>query len=106
VRVRVTASCANYLRSLPLHHSQIEIEQENDHSIFEFFVAPTYDFIQELRSQGDELLVQKPKWLAMKFRELGWKYTLMYPKEEKQQHTAYLGVKTCLGWHVDSERQP
>jgi len=79
--VQLTAAAANYVRSLPLHHTQKEIEQTNEYSVFEFNVAPTYDFIQELRTHGSNLKVIKPKSLAMKFRQLGWEYTLMYPKE-------------------------
>lgn len=81
VRIQVKAAGANYLRSLPLHHSQREIEQTNDFSVFEFYIAPTFDFIQELRTHGSNLKVLEPQWLAMEFRQLGWDYTLMYPKE-------------------------
>lgn len=82
ILIQIKAAGANYLRSLPLHHSQKEIEQTNEYSIFEFYLAPTFDFIQELRTHGSNLKVLEPQWLAMEFRKLGWEYTLMYPKEE------------------------
>lgn len=67
VRVRATAFRANYLRSLPLHHSQKETERTDDYSVFEYWIAPTADFIQELRSFLPEITVLKPLWLRDKF---------------------------------------
>lgn len=72
VRLWTTSFRANYLRSLPLHKSQREVEcvpeskpQANDgYSIFEMKVAPTFDLIQELRSLGAEVKVLAPQCLA------------------------------------------
>jgi hypothetical protein len=50
----------DYLRSLPLHWSQQEIEEQHDYSVFELRLMPTYDFIQELLSMGDEVEVLAP----------------------------------------------
>ena len=69
VQIRVTPFYANYLRSLPLHHSQQEIEHKEDYSIFEYWLAPTADFIQELRSFLPQITVLKPQWLRDKFIE-------------------------------------
>lgn len=46
IRLKAYREKPGYLRSLPLHHSQREIEFNNDYTIFEYTVAPTYDFIQ------------------------------------------------------------
>lgn len=35
---------AKYIRSLPLHHSQSEIETGKGDAVFELFLAPTWDF--------------------------------------------------------------
>jgi predicted DNA-binding transcriptional regulator YafY len=69
VLLRVTPFRANYLRSLPLHHSQKETERTDDYSVFEYWIAPTADFIQELRSFLPEITVLKPLWLRDKFIE-------------------------------------
>ena len=60
--IRVKAYCEKpyYLRSLPLHHSQREIESNADYTIFEYKIAPTYDFIQEVLSHGNQLEVISP----------------------------------------------
>ena len=63
VRLRVAAQQSNYLRTLPLHHSQIEVERHDDHSIFEYELCPTFDFIQKLLSMGGSVGVIAPKAL-------------------------------------------
>ena len=50
---------ANYLRSLPLHHSQKETEPLH----FELHLVPTPDFIGTLRAMGSGVEVLKPLWL-------------------------------------------
>lgn len=63
IRIKATSVTANYLRSLPLHTSQTETEQTPEYSIFEYFIAPTLDFIQELRSKGESVEVLYPDTL-------------------------------------------
>ena len=63
IKIKVSANQANYLRDLPLHHSQQEIEQSAEYSIFELHVRPTYDFQQELFWNGEDLEVLEPLWL-------------------------------------------
>ena len=63
---------AKYLRSLPLHASQIELSapeaaslgyDSDSGAVFVLRLAPTLDFIQYLLSQGDELEVLAPESL-------------------------------------------
>ncbi len=63
VRISVDAYQANYLRSLPLHKSQEEMERNDDYAIFRYFIVPTYEFEKELLSYGGALEVLSPKWL-------------------------------------------
>ena len=69
IRVKVKAYDANYMRSLPLHESQVELEQTEEYSIFGFYVAPTYDFIAELRKFGSTLEVLSPQSLRDAFAD-------------------------------------
>ena len=69
VQIRVTSSYAPYLRSLPLHHSQREIEKTDDYAVFQYYIAPTNDFISELRSILPQITVLTPHWLREQFRE-------------------------------------
>lgn len=63
VKIKVSASQANYIRDLKIHHSQQETERNSDFSVFTFALRPTYDFQQELLWHGEELEVVEPQWL-------------------------------------------
>lgn len=57
-----------YLRSLPLHPSQEEIETHDTHSLFSFYLIVNEDFCRELRSCGCDILVLEPIWLRQEFQ--------------------------------------
>ena len=63
VEVKVIACQREYLRTLPLHHSQLEVETTDDYSVFLFSLRPTFDFQQELRRYGSAVEVLSPQWL-------------------------------------------
>ena len=63
VKLKVSSDQANYMRSLPMHHSQEEIECNDDYSIFSLNLRPTFDFQQEILWNGDSVEVLEPLWL-------------------------------------------
>ena len=63
IRLKVESGQANYLRTLPLHHSQKVVEQTKEYTIFSYFLRITYDFRQELLALGDTTEVLYPKAL-------------------------------------------
>ena len=69
IEIKIEAYQANYLRTLPLHSTQEEIERQEQFSIFRYKVVPTFEFIQELRKHGSVLEVLQPQWLREQFRE-------------------------------------
>lgn len=69
VRIRVNKYGAPFLRSLPIHHSQREVLTTDEYSEFEYYVAPTFDFIQQLRTYGAQLVVLFPTWLRDDMRQ-------------------------------------
>ena len=53
---------ADYLRTLPLHESQHELDIEDDEATyFELHVCETYDLYQSLLAQADQIEVVEPK---------------------------------------------
>lgn len=60
VVVRAYDWTPNYLRSLPLHHSQRELESGNDYTDFSFDIRPTDDFLHELLHHVDGIEVLEP----------------------------------------------
>lgn len=69
IRIRVNARGRDYLRSLPLHASQMETVVMPDYSEFEWLISPTFDFIQQLFTFGPQLLVLEPLWLRDRMRQ-------------------------------------
>ena len=63
IQLKVDAFQANYLRSLPLHHSQKVVEQTKEYTIFSYFLRVTYDLRQEILALGDTVEVLYPKEL-------------------------------------------
>ena len=63
VRLKVSDLQSKYLRSLPLHSSQKEVESNDEYNVFTFQVRPTFDFQQVLLSLGDDVEVLSPSWL-------------------------------------------
>lgn len=59
-RIKVYGMHVQYVRALPFHHSQVEIETNNEYSIFELRMKPTFDFKQELLSRGADIEVLSP----------------------------------------------
>ena len=67
--LRAFSPMDNYLRTLPLHHSQQEIATEKEFALFEYRLAPTHDFIQAILKEGHELEVIEPVSLREKIRK-------------------------------------
>jgi len=57
-----------YIKSFPLHQSQKEVKETPEEIFFEFFLHPTYDFMQEILSYGKEVQVLEPKILVDEIR--------------------------------------
>ena len=47
--------CRWRIRTLPLHHTQVEVERNDEFSIFEYRLCPSFDFQQKLLSMSDSV---------------------------------------------------
>jgi predicted DNA-binding transcriptional regulator YafY len=74
IRARFSEDAAPYVRSLPLHRSQQEVEP----CVFEWFVAPTLDFVQQLRTHGSKMEILAPESLRQQFAEEARRILKMY----------------------------
>lgn len=77
VKLKVSSRQANYLRSLPLHQTQQEIQRADKYSIFELRIRPTFDFCQEILRNGEDIEVLEPSWLR---KEIAGKIEKMWNK--------------------------
>lgn len=70
---------ADYLRTLPLHESQREIEGDDESTLFEYHLKPTFDFYQLVLAQGDQVEVLEPESVRNEMRNFAktcWTITL------------------------------
>lgn len=70
VLIRAFGREVNYLRDLPLHASQVEVEQADDYSDFQLTLSPTADFFSPLLSRGAAIKILEPQWLADEIKNL------------------------------------
>lgn len=84
IEVKVDADRANYLRELPLHHSQKETVFEKDYSIFTYELRPSNDFYQALLHQGTHIEVLSPPNVREEFAEIVREMAEKYTKKHKK----------------------
>ena len=70
VLIKAYGKQARYFRSLPLHSSQEEVETHRDYSVFSYYLAPDYDFIQDVLGFGDKVEVLEPASLREGFKQI------------------------------------
>lgn len=68
IRIRAFGQEVFYMRDLPLHFTQKEVETTDDWSDFELKIRPTADFFTPLLSRGPLIQVMQPQWLADEIR--------------------------------------
>ena len=73
----------NYLRTLPLHTSQKELNSNSEYADFELYLRPTFDFRQELLCQGDEVEVLEPKAFREEMKQMAQKIVNRYTNHKK-----------------------
>lgn len=61
VVIQVYGWARKYLSTLPIHESQKEIASDDESVTFELYVRPTYDFLQALLQQTDQIKVLEPQ---------------------------------------------
>ncbi len=78
IKIKAYGEKQNYLKSLPLHHSQKEIKRTDDYTIFSYQVRPTYDFRQTLLSHGNEIEVLSPQSFRNEIKNIICKMNIFY----------------------------
>jgi predicted DNA-binding transcriptional regulator YafY len=60
IRIKVLNTQVEYIRALPIHESQREIEITDEWSIFEYRLVPCYNFYQKLLWNREKIEVLYP----------------------------------------------
>jgi predicted DNA-binding transcriptional regulator YafY len=80
IKLKVRTDQAFYFRSLPLHHSQEEIETTDEYAVFKYYVVPSADFVQEILAHGDSVVVMEPLGLRDQIKTIVKKMNENYDK--------------------------
>lgn len=80
IHVKATAYEANFMRTLPMHESQKEIETTNEYSIFEFYVPPVNEFIYDILHRGESVEIVSPPHVRKKLTEIVNNLAKLYKK--------------------------
>lgn len=61
ILLRFDKEQANYIKTLPLHHSQTVVSENDTETVFKVFLMPTYDFQREILSYGKRVQIIAPE---------------------------------------------
>ena len=78
IRIRAKGKHAKYMRSLPLHHSQREVETTDKYADFELFVAPTPELYDKLLSYNSHIEVLSPCKVRLAMHDYIMNMSFMY----------------------------
>ena len=70
IRIKVLGTQVNYVRALPIHESQREVEKGEDWSVFEYYLEPCYNFYQQLLWHREKLEVLEPERVRNEMKEI------------------------------------
>lgn len=73
-----------YLRTLPLHDSQQEIETTADYADFEYRVAPTYEFYRAVLAQHIDIEVLSPIAVRNETEQIIDEMNLLYSRHKRR----------------------
>lgn len=78
--VRAYDNFVDYLRTLPLHESQRELSSDEESTLFEYHLKPTFDFYQLILAQANQLEIIEPKAVREEMRGLALHILKFYDK--------------------------
>ena len=68
--IKCTGEQPQYLRALPLHTSQEEIEQHEGCSLFAYYLAPTNEFFRKILSHREFMEIVAPEEVRQEYAEI------------------------------------
>ena len=78
IRIKVYGTQVDYVRALPIHESQHELETTDDWSVFEYRVVPCYNFYQRLLWHREKLEVLAPAHVREEMKEIVMRLSELY----------------------------
>jgi hypothetical protein len=78
IKLKAYEQQAQYIRSLPLHPSQEEIETAEHYAVFSYYLRPSFDFIQEILWHRDKVEVLEPQEVRAEIKSLIQRMLCLY----------------------------
>jgi predicted DNA-binding transcriptional regulator YafY len=69
ILIKTTKSYSEYMKSIPWHSSQKIIAELENHTVFEFYLKPNFEFIQLILMQGSDVCVLEPSFLRKSIQD-------------------------------------
>ena len=70
IRIKVYQAQVEYIKALPIHESQREIEAHDEWSIFEYRIVPCYNFYQQLLWHREKIEVLEPEYVREEMKSI------------------------------------
>ena len=70
-----------YLRAQPLHESQAEIETEEGHSVFTYYLRPSFDFYQRILWMREKVELLGPEEVRREMADMVHRLSVKYSSE-------------------------
>ena len=70
ILLKVYNKQVDYVRSVPIHQSQTEIETGDNYAIFQYYLRPSFDFIQHLLWHRENIEVIQPNSLREEIKSI------------------------------------
>jgi hypothetical protein len=70
IQIKAFRNHPKYLRTLPLHHSQKEVESCDDYTVFRYFLCPTADFYQKILEQREYVQIIEPQHVRLEMKRI------------------------------------
>ena len=70
IKLKVYDRQVDYLRSIPLHSSQEEIETQADYSVFSYYLRPSFDFMQKILWHREKVEILAPVEIRQEIKKL------------------------------------
>ena len=76
--IKVYGSQVNYVRALPIHESQKELESNEEYTLFEYHIVPCYNLYQQLLWHREKLEIVEPIHMREEMAKIVSNMTALY----------------------------
>ena len=76
--IKAYGAQAEYIRALPIHESQKELERTDEYTIFEYHIVPCFNLFQQLLWHREKLEIIEPKEMREEIKKIAQNIISLY----------------------------